>query len=124
MVVDRVPRSSPQRRPAANPVLAAVLATLAAVSGCAEGYCQSGPKYGMQCYSINELEWQEAQVRGERREQAAVSPGCVLATPGGFVQQPLPTGGGGVSMQPATAAPYLMSGACAPTRRSVPGPFR
>jgi hypothetical protein len=48
----------------------------AALTGCGERYCQSGPKYGTQCYDINSTEWQETQVRGETvSERYAPGPG-------------------------------------------------
>lgn len=59
---------------------------------CAESYCQYGPKHGGQCYSTNEIEWQEAQLGREHPPAQAVvpAPGCVTLTPQGLVQQPLP----------------------------------
>ena len=47
-----------------------------------EQYCQSGAKYARQCYTINEVEWQETQVRAEPPPERTTepSPGCALWT--------------------------------------------
>jgi len=96
-----------------------------ALAGCGEQYCQSGPKYGTQCYTINEVEWQETQVRGGPPEEASTqpSPGCALLTPKGVVQQPLPSAA--ASAAPSRVPPpYLMSGACTTRRRTAHGAVR
>ena len=74
---------------------------------CAESYCQYGPKHGGQCYSTNEIEWQEAQLGREHPPEQAVvpAPGCVTLTSQGLVQQPLP----GTSPPPPRASAPLPS---------------
>jgi len=91
----------------------------AAAVACGENYCQSGPKYGTQCYTINEVEYQETQVRGETETRPPVlspSPGCALAgSDGTLVQQPPPGAVPSASpMRPNTI--YVMSGACVSRR--------
>jgi len=78
------------------------------LSGCGETYCQSGPKYGTQCYSMNDTEWQQTQVRGDfdvpsRPEPPQPSPGCAVLGASGA---------------------YLVSGACLPQRVPAPGAVR
>jgi hypothetical protein len=94
---------------------------LGGVAGCSELYCQSGPKYGTQCYSINEVEWQETMVAPPPPPQRSTqpSPGCALLTPNGVYT---------MSQNPnATATPtppYLMSGACVTRRQPVAASIR
>lgn len=101
------------------------LLLVAFLFGCGENYCQSGPKYGMQCYTINEVEWQETQVRGEtvaeryRGNAMTPSPGCVLATPSGLVQEPMTATAVG-----ASSTSYVMSGACTTRREPAYGAVR
>lgn len=45
--------------------VASIIVALAFVPGCAEAYCQSGPLYGTQCYSSNEIDLQRQNSRGE-----------------------------------------------------------
>jgi hypothetical protein len=100
------------------------LVFVAVSSGCAEAYCQSGPKYGTQCYSINEIEWQETQVRSEPAPgqwSTKPAPGCVLATPQGYYRQPLPGAAGSGGTPPAA---YLASGACFSRRVPAHGAVR
>jgi hypothetical protein len=101
------------------------LLVLALLCGCEEAYCQSGAKYGTQCPTINEVEWQRTQQREEpwppeRTTQPA--PGCVLATPTGLVQQPYTTGPtrAAASLPPS----YLISGACVSRQQPVYGAVR
>lgn len=97
-----------------------------AVVACGETYCQSGPKYGTQCYSMNEVEWQETQVRGETEVRPPVttpSPGCVLAgSDGTLVQQPLPGSSAPAPVKPGVL--YAMSGACVSRRLPAHGAVR
>ena len=90
-------------------------------AACGEQYCQSGPKYGGQCYTINQVEWQESQVRSAPPPERSIEPsqGCVLATPTGDYTVPPPV----PSTTPAPAKPnvYLMSGACVTRREPVHG---
>jgi len=92
------------------------------LAGCGESYCQSGAKYGTQCYSINDVEWQRTQQREERwpeERTTTPSPGCVLATPRGLVQQPYSP-----NASTTAQAPYLMSGACVSRQQPVYGAVR
>lgn len=88
-----------------------------AVGGCSELYCQSGSKYGTQCYSINEVEWQETMVREPPPPEKSTrpSPGCALLTEDGVYMMP--------QNPNATATPpaYLMSEACITRRQTVEG---
>ena len=89
----------------------------AALPGCGESYCQSGPKYGMQCYDINAIEWQETQVRGETvSERYAAGPGHPSAGPS-------PSPGCAFLTNPTTGL-YVMSGACASRRQPAHGAVR
>jgi hypothetical protein len=101
-------------------VLAALLA-----SACSDTYCQSGPKYGTQCRTINDVEWQRTQQREEPWPAARATeptPGCALVSPGGVVQQPY---GAGSSGAPSNLPPrYLMSAACASRQQPVYGAVR
>jgi hypothetical protein len=88
-----------------------------ALPGCGETYCQSGPKYGTQCYDINSIEWQETQVRGETiSERYAAGPSHPSAAP-----EVSP--GCAVSANPNTGF-YLMSGACSSRRQPAHGAVR
>ena len=89
--------------------------------GCGEQYCQRGAKTGTQCYTINEVEWQETQVRAEPPIERTIepSPGCVLVTKNGYVVSP-PSGG----IPPPRSGLYLMSGACVTRRQTVHGAIR
>ena len=102
----------------------AVLAS-ALLSGCGEQYCQSGAKYGTQCPTINEVEWQRTQQREEpwpAERTVTPAPGCVLATPRGYVQRPFtPTPTGSAANLPPL---YLMSGACVSRQQPVYGAVR
>ncbi|HEX9618571.1 MAG TPA: hypothetical protein VF989_00465 [Polyangiaceae bacterium] len=103
-----------------------LVASAASLSGCAEQYCQSGPKYGTQCYTINEVEWQETQVRSEpppAERSYLPSPGCVLVGTQGTVRQPLPNAAGGA---PPGVPPglHLLSGACVSRRVTAHGAVR
>jgi hypothetical protein len=64
---------------------------------CGEQYCQRGPKDGGQCYTINEVEWQETQVRAEPPPECSTepSPGCELFNLEKPYAVPLPGAGGG-----------------------------
>lgn len=104
----------------------ALLAVSVAALGCAETYCQSGAKHGTQCPTINEVEWQETQVRSEppAPERSYVpSPGCALAGAQSVVQQPLPNASGG-PLPSASANAYLFSGACVSRRVTAHGAVR
>jgi hypothetical protein len=104
-----------------------LLLALVALSGCAcsETYCQSGPKYGTQCPTINEVEWQRTQQREEpwtAQRTTEPSPGCALLTPAGIIQQPYTASS---SSTPSSLPPrYLMSGACASRQQPVYGAVR
>jgi hypothetical protein len=105
----------------------AVLAALAStwLCGCAETYCQSGPKSGTQCFNINDVELQRTQQREEpwpAERTTEPSPGCLLATPTGLTQQPLNGAGSGSSA--SVPPPYLMSGACVSRQQPVYGALR
>ena len=104
-------------------VLAALIPAL--LCGCDEAYCQSGAKYGKQCPTINEVEWQRTQQREEpwppeRTTQPA--PGCVLATSAGLVQQPYTAGP--TNAAASLPSSYLMSGACVSRQQPVYGAVR
>jgi len=94
------------------------LALLSAVgllaAGCAEQYCQRGPRSGTKCYNINEVEWQETLQRPEppRERTTQPSPGCWLLNGDGVYVMPQGSGGSSTATPPS----YLMSGACV-TRR-------
>lgn len=68
--------------------VAFLLLALLLVSGCAETYCQSGPLYGTQCYSTNEIDLQRSISRGESPPTDRGYPrftGCASASePQGF----------------------------------------
>ena len=88
-----------------------------ALLGCGESYCQSGPKYGMQCYDINAIEWQETQVRGETvSERYAAGPGH----PGAGIS---PSPGCAILTNPTTGLSF-MSGACTSRREPAYGAVR
>jgi hypothetical protein len=94
-----------------------VFGVAVAAGGCSELYCQSGSKYGTQCYSTNEVEWQETMVREPPPPEKSTqpSPGCALLTKEGvhvMSQNPNVT-----SKPPA----YLMSDACVSHRQPVEG---
>lgn len=94
----------------------------AVLGGCSESYCQSGPKYGTQCYSVNDVEWQRTQQREEPWPAARTtqpSPGCALVTTHGLAQQPYSPNASS-SAQP----PYLMSSACVSRQQPVYGAVR
>ncbi len=115
------------RSPFARWLLAAVsaLPLLALLSGCGDTYCQSGAKYGTQCYSNNDIEWQRTQQREEPWPVARAtepSPGCLLVTRAGVVQQPLAASSSGAPAAPV--APYLMSGGCLSQQQPVYGAVR
>ena len=105
---------------ASTTLLVGLFAFAASLTGCGETYCQSGPKYGTQCYDINAIEWQETQVRGETiSERYAAGPSR-------------PTGIGATG--PAQASPgcavltndsfYVMSEACTTRRAAAYGAVR
>ena len=102
------------------------LLAITSLSGaaCDHAYCQSGPKYGTQCLSLNDVEWQGTQQREEdpRPHPVEPSPGCVLLTSRGLVQQPL-TPGPRNAPSPLPKS-YLMSGACVPRQQPVYGAVR
>ena len=103
-------------------LLALGLSLSAILGGCGESYCQSGPKYGTQCYSQNDVEWQRTQQREEPWPDARTtqpSPGCALATAHGLAQQPYSPNASS-SAQP----PYLMSSACISRQQPVYGAVR
>jgi hypothetical protein len=102
------------------PYLFLVVACVTSVA-CGEQYCQSGAKYGARCYTINEVEWQETQVRAEPPPERATepSPGCVLMTPNGPYTVPQP--GAASSARPQA---YVMSGACVSRRVPAYGAVR
>ena len=88
-----------------------------ALGGCSELYCQSGSKYGTQCYSTNEVEWQETMVREPPPPEKSTrpSPGCALVTDHGVHM---------MSQNPnvhATPPAFLMSDACVSHRQPVEG---
>ncbi len=92
--------------------------------GCNETYCQRGPKYGTQCYSINEVEWQETQVHSEPPPRTVEpAPGCVTVGTQGVVQQPLPHAAPSAGVHPPRGR-YLMSGACVSDRVPAYGAVR
>ena len=86
-----------------------------------EQYCQSGAKYASQCYTINEVEWQETQVRAEPPPERATepSPGCALWTGRGPYMMPPPTSSG--VARPTRPPLYVMSGACVTRRETAHG---
>lgn len=90
-------------------------------AGCSELYCQSGSKYGTQCHSINEVEWQETMVRPPPEPQRATqpSPGCALVTTKGIYTMPQ-----NPNATATPTAPYLMSGACVTRRQPVAASIR
>lgn len=94
------------------------------LGACGEHYCQRGAIGGTQCYTINQVEWQETQVRGEPPVERtfAPSPGCVLLTPNGSYTVPPPAPGGSAS--PSLPPHYLMSGACISRRQPAHGAIR
>jgi hypothetical protein len=85
-----------------------------ALVACGEQYCQHSAKSGTQCYTINEVEWQETQVRAEPPPERSIepAPGCVLN--GDYVVPP-PGADGGASRPQV----YVMSGACVSRRLPV-----
>lgn len=103
-------------------VMLSIAGSSSLLAGCLETYCQSGSKYGTQCYSRNEIEWQETSVRGEtddRRPPFAhePSPGCVDLASGRVAQKPSSTA-------PTLAPPYVVSGACVNQREPAYGAVR
>jgi hypothetical protein len=106
------------------PLLQVVFAALFTCA-CGETYCQSGPKYGTQCPTINDVEWQRTQQREEPWPAARTtepSPGCALVTPGGVIQRPNTARSSGAPSN--LPPPYLMSGACASRQQPVYGAVR
>ena len=91
------------------------------LGACGEVYCQSGSKYGTQCYTMEQVEWQETQQRPDPPPERATepSPGCVLMTPKGphVVPPPAPSW----VAQPARPPFYVMSGACVTSRQTAYG---
>lgn len=90
---------------------------------CGEQYCQAGAKYGAQCYTINEVEWQETQVRAEPPPERSIepSPGCALMTGSGTYVVPQPSASG---LSPPRPRAYVMSGACVSRRVPAYGAVR
>ena len=87
------------------------------LSGCGETYCQSGPKYGMQCYDINSIEWQETQVRGETiSERYAAGPSHPSAAP--------EISPGCAVLRNPTTGLWVTSGACISRRQPAYGAVR
>lgn len=93
----------------------------APLTGCAETDCQSGPKYGTQCYDLDAIEHQETQVRGEtisERYQAGAShpkvgpEGHSPIRPGCAVLEHVPSGA------------HVVSGACTSRRQPAQGAVR
>jgi hypothetical protein len=106
------------------PLLLVVFAALLTCACGGDTYCQSGPKYGTQCHTINDVEWQRTQQREEPWPTARTtdpSPGCVVMTPGGVRQRPSPASSGAPATLPP---PYLMSAACASRQQPVYGAVR
>jgi hypothetical protein len=88
----------------------------ASLTGCGEGYCQSGPKYGTQCYDMNSIEWQETQVRGETvSERYAAGPSHPVSSP------PLSPG---CVVAGSPSSLYVASGACTSNRQPAYGAVR
>lgn len=87
---------------------------LCALLGCAETYCQSGPKYGTVCYDFNEIEWQETQIKGEPPPLEIPS------------SQPAPGFGPTAGAPSVGSRPpaYLMSGACSSLRQPANAAIR
>lgn len=103
--------------------LAALAPTL--LAACSETYCQSGSKYGTQCPTINDVEWQRTQQREEPwppERTTEPAPGCWVYTRSQVVQQPFSASGSGAprSLPP----PYLMSSACVSRQQPVYGAVR
>jgi hypothetical protein len=92
-----------------------VLAFSVLPGACGEQYCQSSAKYGTQCYSINDIEWQERLVRSAPPPERATepAPGCALVSGNGAYTVPAAGASASASEKPSA---YLMSGACV-TRR-------
>ena len=49
-------------------VMLSIAGASSLLAGCLETYCQSGSKYGTQCYSRNEIEWQPVVLRTGTRD--------------------------------------------------------
>lgn len=96
------------------------------MTSCGEQYCQSGPKYGNECYTINEVEWQESSARAEPPEERATepAPGCALLNADGVYDEPMPGNGSGVVRANQRPQSYAMSGACVTRRRTEHGAVR
>nr|PZN21897.1 MAG: hypothetical protein DIU78_16625 [Pseudomonadota bacterium] len=93
------------------------------LAACSEQYCQIGPKYGKQCYSVNDVEWQEALVgpEPEPRRSTDPAPGCAVLSQSGVTVMPQPGAGGSPSPPRGVS---LMSGACVSRRAPVAGAVR
>jgi hypothetical protein len=91
------------------------------LAACGEQYCQRGAK-GAQCYTINQVEWQETQVKAEPPPERTFepSPGCVQLTPNGPYVVPAASAGPTPSVPPL----YVMSGACISRRQPAHGAIR
>jgi hypothetical protein len=109
--------------PRASLLVLGVASTM--LCACGEQYCQRGAKYGGQCYTINEVEWQETQVRAEPPPERSIepAPGCELLTPDGVYVVPKP-GPGGWSTTARRPRLYVMSGACVSRRQPAYGAIR
>jgi hypothetical protein len=89
-------------------------------TGCGETYCQSGPKYGTQCYDINAVEWQETQVRGETiSERYTRGPSHPTGGPSNPLE-PSP----GCAVVTAPSGLYVISEACSTRRQPAYGAVR
>ncbi|HLV64593.1 MAG TPA: hypothetical protein VKY73_02225 [Polyangiaceae bacterium] len=106
-----------------RPLPLGAMALSIVLGACGEQYCQVGPKYGTQCYAINEVEWHEAQVGPEPAPERATqpAPGCAVLSRQGVTVVPQPGAGGSPS---SPQGPYLTSGACVSRRVPAPGAVR
>jgi hypothetical protein len=109
------------RHPSSSRSLAALAAIFASVA-CGEQYCQSGPKYGMQCYDINSTEYQETQVRGETvSERYEPGPGHPV---GAGVTGPERASPGCAVLSDESGRHWVMSEACQTRREPAYGAVR
>jgi hypothetical protein len=110
----------PASPPRASCTVLTLALTVTALLGCAETYCQSGPKYGTQCYDLNALEHQETQVRGETISERYVAG---ASHPRVGAAGPTPPSPGCTTLEHASGI-SIVSDACTSRRQPAHGAIR